>query len=535
MTPARKPVSRSAPALTPNAGRGRLVLGVLVMSQLLIWIDTTVLGTAFETLADPQRGLGASPDELQWSAGAYTLVFATLMFTAGALGDRVGHRNMLVAGMAVFGVASIWAAYPDDAAQLIAARAVMGLGSALVVPATMAILSVTFTGAARARAFGLFSATAGVGLAAGPVLAGLLLAHFWWGSVFLVNVPVTVVAAVAALLFVPNERAAAQRRFDLAGPVLSIAALGLLAYGLIRAGQVNAWDRADVCGPVAAGLLFGVAFVRVELRLPRPSFDPRLFRDRTFAAGHAALGLLFVAMTAAQFYSVFYLQGVRGFSALEAGLAGLPPAVGVAAGAPPAMRLVRRHPVRLVCSSALAVAALCIGAFALFGKHTPLVWFEVGGFVQGLAIGMTIAPVTAAVMSGLAPDRAGAASAVNNTVRQGGSLLGIAIGGTIMSVVYRDTITPDLTDVPEPVRAKAEVSAEFARHAAESANRPDVADAADHAFLHAMHVASVGSMVLALAAAAALAVWFPDPRPTEPATEAAPSPADRPLSPSERA
>ncbi|NUU26253.1 MAG: MFS transporter, partial [Streptomycetaceae bacterium] len=401
------PAQTRPPADTPPGNRW--VLGVLVLSQLLIWIDTTILGTAFETLADPRRGLGASPDELQWSVGAYTLVFATLMFTAGALGDRVGHRNMLVAGMIVFGVSSVWAAYPADAGQLVAARAVMGLGSALVVPATMAILSVTFTGAARARAFGLFSATAGVGLAAGPVLAGLLLAHFWWGSVFLVNVPVTVVATVAALTLVPNQRAAVQRRFDAAGPVLSIGALGLLAYGLIRAGQVSAWDRADVYGPVVAGVVLGIAFVTVELRLRQPSFDPRLFRDRGFAAGHAALGLLFVAMTASSFYSVFYLQGVRGFSALEAGVAGLPAAAGAAVGAPLAMRLVRRYPVRVVCSAALAVAALCMGAFGLFDAHTPIAWFVVGGLAQGLSIGMTIAPVTATVMSALPTERAGAA------------------------------------------------------------------------------------------------------------------------------
>ncbi|UGQ11958.1 MFS transporter [Yinghuangia sp. ASG 101] len=510
------------PTPTPPGSRNRLILGVLALTQLLIWIDTTVLGAAFETLADPERGLGASPDELQWSAGSYTLVFATLMFVAGALGDRIGHRNMLVAGMVVFGAGSLWAAYPADAVQLVAARGVMGLGSALAVPATMALLTMTFTGEARARAFGMFSMTAGVGLAAGPVLAGLLLEKFWWGSVFLVNVPITITTTVAALLVIPNERGSARRTFDLAGPLLSVAALGLLAYGLIRAGQVTAWDRPDVYLPVVAGLLLGVVFVRVELRLPQPSFDPRLFRDRTFSAGHAALGLVFLTLGAASFTTVFYLQGVRGFSALEAGIVGLPAAAGVALGAPPALKLVRRFSVRVVCSAALAVTALCTGAFALFDEHTPIAWFAASALVQGLAIGMTIAPVTAAVMSGLTAENAGAGSAVNGTVRQGGSLLGIAIGGTVLSVVYRDRITPDLTDVPEPLRTDARVSAEFARHAAAAADRPDIAHAADHAFLHAMHVTAVGAMAVTLLGALVLKVGLPGERSQPPATASAP-------------
>uniref|UniRef100_UPI000593106C MFS transporter n=1 Tax=Nocardia concava TaxID=257281 RepID=UPI000593106C len=176
----------TAPVTLPKP-RQRLILSVLLLSSLLIWIDNTILSTALETLADPVRGLGANPAQLQWASGSYTLVFAALMFTAGALGDRFGHRSVLATGLVVFALSSIWAAYAGDPGQLIAARAVMGVGSALIMPGTMATVTWTFTGPDRAAAIGLFSTSAGVGLAAGPLLAGVLLDHFWWGSVFLVN------------------------------------------------------------------------------------------------------------------------------------------------------------------------------------------------------------------------------------------------------------------------------------------------------------------------------------------------------------
>nr|WP_284051440.1 MFS transporter [Kibdelosporangium philippinense] len=178
-----------APPTLPKF-RQQLILAVLMVCSLLIWLDNTVLSTALETLADPVRGLGANPGELQWATGSYTLTFATLMFTAGALGDRFGHRTVFSNGLAIFAGSSLWAAYATDAGQLIAARAAMGVGSALITPAMLAILMWTFTGPARAAAIGIFSTSAGVGMAAGPVLAGFLLDHFWWGSVFLINVPV---------------------------------------------------------------------------------------------------------------------------------------------------------------------------------------------------------------------------------------------------------------------------------------------------------------------------------------------------------
>ncbi|WP_069165395.1 MFS transporter [Nocardia altamirensis] len=505
----------TTPPTLPKS-RQQLILAVLLVSSLLIWLDNTILSTTFETLADPVRGLGADPAQLQWATGSYTLVFATLMFTAGALGDRFGHRTVLLAGMAIFGAASVWAAYASDASQLIAARAVMGAGSALIMPATMAILTWTFTGPARANAIGLFSASAGVGLAAGPLLAGVLLQHFWWGSVFLVNVPVVVLGLIGIGALVPNFRSPTPRPLDPAGLLLSISGLAALAYGLIRAGQVASWSRLDVWAPITAGLILLTAFVLVELRIRQPSFDPRLLAERTFGGGNAALGLLFFAMTAVGFYGAFYLQGARGFSALEAGLASSAAAIGVMIGGPLGVRLVRRWSLRPVAGTALVVAGLAMGSFGLFDLHTPIIWNEIVLLVQGLSIGMVISPVTAALMNTLPLERAGAGSAVTNTVRQTGSVLGIAVGGTIMSIAYRRGIEGSLSDIPGPVQDQARASAELARHVAGTISRPDLAHAADNAFIHAMHVGTVWTMLIALTGAAVLILTIrPDRKPTE--------------------
>ncbi|MFE5555688.1 MFS transporter [Streptomyces sp. NPDC056544] len=499
---------------TPPPDRQRLILGVLVFAQLLIWLDGTILTTAFETLSDPVRGLGATPGELQWATGAYTLAFAGLMFTGGALGDRFGHRNLLLTGMALFGAASALAAYATTPGQLIAARAVMGAGAALLVPATMAVVSWTFEPAQRPAAFGTLSSFAGVGLAAGPILAGILLARFWWGSVFLVNVPVVVLGLGFIARYVPNSRSPQVRRLDPAGLLLSTGGLGILAYGLIRAGQDASFAQPQVWGSTLVGVALIAAFVVVELRIAHPSFDPRLLAQRRFAAGNLTLMTVFLAMTAGSFYLAFYVQGVRQYSALDASLLALPGALGVVVGSPIAVRLARRTSVRLVSSIALTVAAAAMGSFALFGATTPIVWYAAVVLVQGTAIGMVIAPVTGAVLGSLPLERSGAGSAVNSTLRQTGSVLGIAAGGTITSIVYRRAIDGSLTGLPDPVREPARVSAELARHVAAATHDTRLAAAADTAFLHAMHVGALWTAGFALIGAVVLAVGFRPDRPT---------------------
>ncbi|MFE5941683.1 MFS transporter [Streptomyces sp. NPDC056480] len=498
----------TVPPTLPKS-RQRLILSVLMLCSLLIWLENTVLSTTLETLADPVRGLGADPGQLQWATGSYTLAFATLMFTAGAWGDRFGHRTVFSTGLVIFVGSSLWAAYAGDVGQLIAARAAMGVGSALITPTMMAILMWTFTGAARAAAIGIFSTSAGVGMAAGPVLAGFLLDHFWWGSVFLINVPVAVMTLVGLAVLVPNFRSPTLRPLDPAGMLLSISGLVALAYGLIRAGQVTVWSRVDVWAPIIVGLLLLAVFVLVELRVTLPSFDPRLLARRAFGGGNVALGLLLFGVAAITFYNAFYLQGALGFSPMKAGLANIPTACGALAGAPLASRLVRRLPLRLVTVPALAMAALTMGGYGFLGLQTPLVWIEILLLIQGLSVGMVIGPVTAALVSDLPLEQAGAGSAVTNTVRQTGSVLGIAVGGTIMSITYRRAIEPSLEGAPGQVQEQARVSAEQARHVATAIDRPTLAQAADDAFIHAMHVGAGWIAVVVLLGAAVLLIALP--------------------------
>ena len=212
-----------------NLSKDTRILAILVTAAVLIWLDATILGTALERLADPSAGLGASPGELQWAVGSYSLIFATGLFVAGALGDRYGHRTVLLLGLAAFGVASVWAAWAGSPAQLVVARGLMGAGGAMIMPSSMAIIGGTFPPARRAGAIAAWSASSGVGVAGGPLIGGLLIDHFWWGSIFLVNVPVVALALAGVARTVPNPKAASRRKVDTTGLVLSTAGLVAVA------------------------------------------------------------------------------------------------------------------------------------------------------------------------------------------------------------------------------------------------------------------------------------------------------------------
>ena len=493
----------------------RRVLAVLVCSAVLIWIDTTILGIALEHLADPRGGLGADPGQLQWAVGAYALLFATALFAAGALGDRYGHRTILLGGLLTFGAASVWAAWAPDPTQLILARGLMGLGGAMIMPTSMAIIGATFPPERRAGAIAAWAASSGVGVALGPLLGGVLVDHFWWGSVFLVNLPIVAAGLAGVLAVVPNPRSAHRRRPDPLGLLLSTGGLASLAYGLIAGGQAADWGRAQVWLPILAGLVVLALFVVVEWRSAEPSFDPRLFRDNRFSAGNLALGALFFAITGQMFYGNFYLQGARGMTALHTGLAFIPGALGVVLGSAVGNRLVHRYGVAKVCGVALLVVAASFLANLAFDLDTPLLWFCLLGAVSGVAMGATIAPTVSAVIAVLPVDRMGAGSAVNNTVRQVGSVLGIAALGTVLTTSYREHIAPALAGLPAAAGSAAQSSAEQTRAVAAALGRPDLVAAANHAFISAMHLTAVCAGLVALAGAALLA-WAFRARPATP-------------------
>jgi EmrB/QacA subfamily drug resistance transporter len=490
---------------SPTA-RQWLALAVLVLAQLAVWLDNTVLNVALKTLADPDRGLGANPSQLEWSISSYTLVFAVLLFTGGVLADRYGHRKMLLTGMLVFGASSAWAAYSGSATELIVARGAMGVGSALIMPATLALIAQVFDERHRATAIAIWSGSSGIAIAAGPMISGALLDHFWWGSVFLVNVPIVVLCVLGSLVYLPGVVDRVRQKFDPVGVVLSTAGLFAVVWGIIEGGYRNDWSDPAILGAIVGGVVLVVAFILVELRVANPSFDVRLFRNIRFTGASVAVMLTFFGLNGSMYYTSFYLQGVHAQTPLTCGLCIAPVALGVLFGAPVSAKLVARWGVRSVVTAAMLIAAVGFFSYVFLDEHSGLPEFWVMLILQGLGMGAAVAPTTEAIMAVLPADRTGAGSAVNNAMRQIGGVLGVAILGTVLTTVYRDRITPHLTGLPASAAGTAKESAENTRLVAGSLHLPRLTDFANRGFVDAMHIASVTGAVVSLVGAAT--IWW---------------------------
>ena len=498
----------------PHDGHPRrwTILGVLVVSLLVVVLDNTVLNVALKTIADPREGLGASQSELQWAINSYTLVFAGLLFTAGILGDRFGRRRVLIVGLVLFALASLASAYAQDPTQLIVARGLMGIGGAAIMPVTLSIIANVFDPRERGRAIGVWAGAVGLAVAIGPVVGGLLLERFWWGSVFLINVPIIAAGLVGVVLLVPESRDPSPGRLDLVGVTLSVVGLGVLVYGIITGGDSGQWGEPRVWGSIAAGLLVLATFVAVELRSTHPALDVRLFRDPRFSAATAAVGLSFLAAMGVMFASAFYLQLVRGLSPLQTGLLFLPFAAAQLFFAPRSARLVQRYGPKAVCAVGLSLITLTLGSFALVTADTPIWVLAAVFFVQGAGMANVIPPTTEAVMSTLPREKAGVGSAVTNTIRQVGGALGVAVLGSVLSEVYRTSIAGGLAALPEAARAAAAESVSGAYAVAARIGGPDgdaLTAAADDAFVGAMHWAAGGASVAALVGVLAVLRWLP--------------------------
>jgi EmrB/QacA subfamily drug resistance transporter len=503
-----------------------VILSVLIVGLLAIVIDNTVLNVALKTIAEPRGGLGASQSQLEWAINSYTLVFAGLLFTFGVIGDKVGRKRMLMIGLAMFGIASLLSAYSRSPEQLIFARAAMGLGGAAVMPQTLSIISNVFEPAERPRAIGLWAMAVGIGIATGPVLGGVLLTHFWWGSVFLINVPVTVIGVILVAFLVPESRNSEAGRIDYVGVLLSIAGLVLLVYGIVQGGDNGSWLQLGVIGPIAGGLAVLAGFAWYESRIQHPSLDVRLFRDRRLSASVGALGLVFFGMGGVFFFTSFYLQNVRGYSPLSAGLLTVPFAVGQLLMAPRSARLVQRHGAKVVGATGMFVMAAAITGYATLGTDSPIWLLGVLFGIQGAAIGVSMPAATAAVMDVLPRERAGAGSALTNTARQVAVALSVAILGSILAVFYRNALSPSLTHLPAATRGAASSSISATQAVAQqlgTAGRSLLVPAND-AFVHAMHITTLVAALLALAGGFVVVRWMPgkpkQAQPVDPAYEA---------------
>ena len=488
-----------------------VILGVLVVGLLAIVIDNTVLNVALKTIANPVGGLGASQSQLEWAINSYTLVFAGLLFTFGVVGDRVGRKRMLIIGLALFGLGSLLSAYAHSPAELIAARAAMGLGGAAVMPQTLSIISNVFEPHERARAIGIWASAVGIGVAIGPVLGGLLLAHFWWGSVFLINVPVTVLGAAAVFGLVPESRNPDPGKIDYVGVLASIVGLVLLVYGIVQGGDGASWTGVSVLGPVLGGLAVLAAFAWYESRISHPSLDVRLFRDRRLSASVGAIAVLFFGMGGVFFFTSFYLQNVRGYTPLSAGLLAVPFAVGQFITAPRSASLVTRYGVRSVAVTGMLLNAVVIGGYSFLGTASPIWILAVMFGIQGAGMGLAMPVATAAVMDVLPRELAGAGSALTNTARQVAVALGVAVLGSILAQSYRGSMTPTLAQLPASARDGAGQSITatqaVAAHLGHAGNF--LLGPANVAYVDAMRVTTLVAAVIAVLGVLVLMRWMP--------------------------
>ena len=501
-------MTRPAPS-TAVHDRRWWILATLVLSLMVVVLDNTILNVALKSI---QQDLDATQSELAWAVNSYTLVFAGLLFTYGVLGDRYGRRLALVVGLTLFACASVLCAFATTPEQLIVCRALMGIGGAAVLPSTLSIITHVFEPEERPKAIGIWAGFVGAAIAIGPITGGLLLEYFWWGSVFLVNVPVVAVALVAILTLVPESKDPSEQGLDPLGVVLSITGLVLVVYGIIKGGETTEWASAVVAGPLVVGAVVLGAFVLLQRRSSTPMLDVTLFRNPAFSAACGAVTLVMFALFGAVFFLSFYLQYAREYSPLEAGVRLLPVAVAMAFFAPRSARQVRRFGPKAVCSTGLLAVAVSFAGYRFVDETTSIWAVSVLLFLQGAGMAHVMAPATESIMSTLPRHRAGAGSAVNTTVRQVGGALGVAVLGSVLAASYRAGITPSLAELPPEAQQVAAESIGGTMIVSEQlpiALAAPLERAAVDAFVQAMHTTALCSALVALIGAAVVLRWLP--------------------------
>ena len=479
--------------------RRRHILVVLCISLMIVIIGNTALNVALPRLA---LDLDASTTDLQWMVDAYSLVFAGMLFTAGTLGDRFGRKGALQAGLVLFLFGTLLAATADSSTAVIGARAVMGLAAAFVMPATLSILTNVFPPEERPKAIAVWAGIAGGGAAIGPVASGFLLEHFWWGSVFLVNVPVIILALVAGRILIPTSRDPEEPPLDIPGALLSIVGLSSLVYAIIE-GPQHGWTSPQSLATFAfAGLAIGLFILR-ELHTPNPMLDLRYFRDRRFSVSSGGMTLIFFAMFGTFFLVSQYFQLVLGYSALESGLFQLPMAGVMIMLSPQVPKIVNRIGVARVVPLGLSSVAVGLVLFSMLGVDT-VIWYVYGPILL-LAAGMalTMTPLTTLIMSAVPVTKAGVGSAMNDTTRELGGALGVAVLGSLVTSTYTSSISDAVSGLSAADQAAAESGLVGAFGVAQrlGAGGSELVHAAQQAFVDGMSVAALtGAVVVAVAA-----------------------------------
>lgn len=413
------------------------ILGVLCLCVLMVVIEDTIVNLALPTLA---LELAASGSELQWIVESYVLVKVGLLLAGGILADRFGSRRMLVAGLIIFGATSLIASFAGSALFLIGVRVLMGLGGALIMPATLSTLRRTFSASERPKAIGIWASIASLGIVIGPTLGGWLIDQFWWGAIFLINVPLVALAIPAVLLILPGLQAKpTQMPFDLAGMLLAVAGITSLVFGIIEA-QVLGWSNPLIIGTLAGGVGLLALFIRWELRTPHPMLDVRLFRNRRLSAASLAVSLTNFALFGTLFFLSQYLQFVLGYGPLETGIRFIPMAIAVTLAGLVAGWLLAKLGNKLVVAGGLFLAAI---GLAIFSTASPTSGYELVLamlVITSGGLGLVATAATDSVMSSVPPSKAGAASGIDETALELGGAMGIAVLGSVTASTYASLI-----------------------------------------------------------------------------------------------
>ncbi|MCT7355537.1 MFS transporter [Streptomyces sp. 15-116A] len=493
MTSTLRPVDDTEAVKRP--GRW-LALGVLVLAVLLVAVDATVLGLATPYISEDLQPTGT---QLLWIGDVYSFVIASLLVSMGSLGDRIGRKRILLYGATAFGAISVLNAYATTPELMILARALLGVAGATLMPATLALIRNLFHDPReRSLAVGIWGATASAGTAIGPILGGFLLEHFWWGSVFLINLPVMAVLVVVGIKMLPESKNPSPGPWDLLSVVLSLIGMVALVYAVKEAATHGfAWATL-AAALLGAGALYG--FVRRQLTLPAPLLDMRLFRHRGFSGAVLADLLTILGLSGLVFFLSQYLQLVQGRRPFEAGLAELPAAIGAVAAGLVAGKAARRFSVRSVVSGGLAAVGLSLAALTVIGQSTGYPLLGAALLVVGIGAGFSFTVTADVILSSVPKEQAGAASAVSETAYELGAALGIAVLGSIVTGVYRDFTGPTGTppQAHESLGGAVEAATRMPTDTAET-----MLNAARESFVDGLTLAAgVGATVLLLAAVA---------------------------------